>query len=326
MTRFISRLLFFWVVISSLSINAECKNRALLIGIGDYPSDSGWRKLSSENDVVLLGELLKDDFEVVRLLNSSASHDGIIKALVRLENSVQKGDTIFVLLSGHGQLMEPVADGKELDEAFIPYDAAKAFSNKYKGDRHLRDKELSKHVDVLRTKAGPKGLVVIAVDACHSGGMERDVVDKPYVIRGTSDIFGPSDEEKKYELLSYNLRNDAIDKIQKTKNETIQLKHFHDTINLPIADIQYVQREGRALSIYTQTMGTITTYESIKQLHYRINRPYFVFIDRGIFINIDYVRRTDHNTITLFNGTALGMSRNRSMDVKQAISKYWHIR
>ncbi len=118
----------------------------------------------------------------------------------------------------------------------------------------------------------------------------------------------------------------AIDKIQKTKNETIQLKHFHDTINLPIADIQYVQREGRALSIYTQTMGTITTYESIKQLHYRINRPYFVFIDRGIFINIDYVRRTDHNTITLFNGTALGMSRNRSMDVKQAISKYWHIR
>ena len=165
MTRFISRLLFFWVVISSLSINAECKNRALLIGIGDYPSDSGWRKLSSENDVVLLGELLKDDFEVVRLLNSSASHDGIIKALVRLENSVQKGDTIFVLLSGHGQLMEPVADGKELDEAFIPYDAAKAFSNKYKGDRHLRDKELSKHVDVLRTKAGPKGLVIIAVDA-----------------------------------------------------------------------------------------------------------------------------------------------------------------
>ena len=220
MTRFISRLLFFWVVISSLSINAECKNRALLIGIGDYPSDSGWRKLSSENDVELLGKLLKDDFEVVRLLNSSASHDGIIKALVRLENSVQKGDTIFVLLSGHGQLMEPVADAKELDEAFIPYDAPKAYSNKYKGNRHLRDKELSKHVDLLRTKAGPKGLIVIAVDACHSGGMERDVVDKPYVIRGTSDIFGPSDEEKKYELLSYNLRNNGIDKIQDERGQS----------------------------------------------------------------------------------------------------------
>ena len=118
----------------------------------------------------------------------------------------------------------------------------------------------------------------------------------------------------------------AVQEIHKLRDECVNLAVYRDTINLPIAEIQYVQREGRALAIYTQTQGKISVYESIKSLYQRIGKPYFIFIDRGIFVNIDYIRRTDHNTVSLFNGVTLGMSRNRAMDVKQAISKYWRIR
>ena len=117
----------------------------------------------------------------------------------------------------------------------------------------------------------------------------------------------------------------AVQEIRKVREECINITAFKDTINLPIAEIQYVQREGRALVIYTQTQGRITVYESIKSLHQRIGKPYFVFIDRGTFVNINYIRRTDHNTVALFNGVTLGMSRNRAFDVKQAIAKYWRM-
>ena len=108
--------------------------------------------------------------------------------------------------------------------------------------------------------------------------------------------------------------------------DSITVTWFRDIIRIPIADIIYVKKEQRHTMIYTQSQGQVQCQSNIKDLHKKIDRPYFLFIDRGVFINLDFVRRTDENTVTLFGNTILYISRNRIREVKENIARYFHIR
>ena len=57
---------------------------ALLVGVGQYPEDSGWRSLGADNDLELLrGALLKQGFleeNILILQNQNATKAGITTA------------------------------------------------------------------------------------------------------------------------------------------------------------------------------------------------------------------------------------------------------
>lgn len=55
-------LIFLMLLLSCIRIYPL--NRALLIGIGNYPKESGWVPISSENDISLLNNTLKNQFNV----------------------------------------------------------------------------------------------------------------------------------------------------------------------------------------------------------------------------------------------------------------------
>lgn len=152
-------------------------NRALLVGIANYPSQSGWEKLNSLNDVELLKPALETrGFEVTSLIDAQATHDGIVKAIKSLTRQCQPGDQVILHFSAHGQQVEDL-DGDEtdgLDEAIIPYDAKRRYSKQYYGQNHLIDDELNIYLITLRKRLGPKGFLLMTVDACHSGDTYRD--------------------------------------------------------------------------------------------------------------------------------------------------------
>lgn len=155
---------------------------ALIIAIGEYPEVGRWRNLSSMNDVKYVKEaLLKNGFEqnnIDTLLNSKATKAAMIKSLDDLYNKVQEGDIVYFQFSGHGQQIQD-DNGDELDgydEALIPYDAAAAYDPvTYKGENHFRDDLLGEKLNRIRKKVGPKGSLVVLIDACHSGTATRDV-------------------------------------------------------------------------------------------------------------------------------------------------------
>ena len=167
-------------------------HRALLVGIGQYPSESGWRAIHSENDIRLLTQRLRPSYQVETLVNEAATYQAILHALKELATHTQPGDTVLISFSGHGQ--QVVAVGKDhepdgLDEALIPYDALSRYSEAYQGDRHLIDDTLSVAVDAVRTRAGAGGFVLVLLDACHSGDSFReDSVKLNY--RGGYPVFG----------------------------------------------------------------------------------------------------------------------------------------
>lgn len=194
-------ILLLYLLIPNVSLAVK---RALIVGVSSYPAGSGWGHLSSDNDVIILRKAFSDFKDVQCLIDENATKYKICRAFDRLISVTQAGDTVIVHFSGHGQQMitSNMEEKDGLDEAFIPYDAQKVKTNSYHGEKHLTDNELSEYINRLRNKAGVNGFVLVTLDACHSGDMNKGLDEKDdYVIRGSSEIFGVNDDELRDSLM-----------------------------------------------------------------------------------------------------------------------------
>ena len=231
--------------------------RALIIGIADYPINSGWIPLSSGNDIILLKKTFADIGNIHSVINNQATKRGIVKNLNTLIEETQAGDTILIHFSGHGQQMLTSDSSEEdrLDEAFIPYDALKTKTHVYTGQNHLTDNELSTYVNEIRKKAGVNGMVIVSIDACHSGNMDRntnETTEKKNVVRGTDETFGVANAEVNDSLLAYS--RDDTTRIEKNN----------------IADVLYLSACGQ------HELNREITVDGLKygSLSYCISRAY----------------------------------------------------
>lgn len=157
---------------------------ALLIGIGNYPAEGGWATIHAPNDLAVIGAALRQrgfpEAHIFTLTDSAATRAGILQAWkTRLADRVKPGDIVYFQFSGHGQ---QVADdnGDEIDrfdEAIVPYDSPLRYvAGVYQGENLIRDDELNQLFTALRRRLGPRGNLMVVLDACHSGtgtrGME----------------------------------------------------------------------------------------------------------------------------------------------------------
>lgn len=183
----------FLVVLLLISGIANAQNKlALVIGIGDYPEESCWCKIHGDNDISIVIEMLEENgFEQVQILsNKAATKKGIMDALDNLAKKATHGDVIYIHFSGHGQQITDL-DGDEpdgYDEAWIPYDACKAYSENYQGQNHIVDDELFDYLSLFRIIVGDEGKIIVVSDACHSGTGSRGDEDVD-VVRGVQEKF-----------------------------------------------------------------------------------------------------------------------------------------
>ena len=188
----------FVIILLLASICTAAQNRyALLIGIGDYPQDSGWNKIHGDNDVSIIKTLLLEqgfvEGNIKILKNAEATKSGILSAMDQLRGKAQTGDVVYIQFSGHGQQVTDLNGDEEdhFDEAWIPYDAKKKYvAGEYEGQNHILDDELNKYLNGLRSKVGIRGKIVLVADACHSGSGSRGLGDDEEVyVRGTDEKF-----------------------------------------------------------------------------------------------------------------------------------------
>lgn len=185
------------VFILLFAYNAWGQSRyALLIGIGDYPEDSGWNKIHGNNDIsIIKPTLIRQGFPaeaIVQLLDSVATKNNILKAFDALAARLQTGDVAYIHFSGHGQQVSDLNGDEEdgFDEAWIPFDAKKKYEvGVYEGNNHLIDDELNAIFTRLRVRVGAKGKIIVIADACHSGSGSRGQLDDEIIVRGTGDKF-----------------------------------------------------------------------------------------------------------------------------------------
>ena len=100
---YLQKLILIALLLISGMVNAQNK-LALVIGIGDYPEESGWCKIHGDNDISIVTEMLEENgFEQVQILsNKAATKKGIMDALDNLAEKATRGDVIYIHFSGHG--------------------------------------------------------------------------------------------------------------------------------------------------------------------------------------------------------------------------------
>jgi transcription termination factor NusB len=161
-------------------LQAKSNKIALIVAVGNYPSYGGWSKISSSSDIPLIKNMLLSqgfkEQDIKLLVDSVATHDGIVAAINDIINRAQKGDIVFFHYSGHGQQIRD-DNGDEIDgydESLVPYDAYMRYKKGvYQGEKHLRDDELGNLLASLRSKVGLGGEIIVTLDACHSGTATR---------------------------------------------------------------------------------------------------------------------------------------------------------
>lgn len=173
--------------------NAQRK-RAFMVGISNYHANGYkvWNNIHGAEDVILLTpELEKKGFNVQSLTNEAATYQGILDALTQFIATSKKGDIVYLHFSCHGQPVEDGLKGDTLDErdhwdeAIVPIDAGNEYRESgYKGEKHITDDELNKYFTTLRKKIGPKGMLYVAMDACHAGTMSKKGLE---TVRGTNE-------------------------------------------------------------------------------------------------------------------------------------------
>lgn len=142
-----------------------------------------------------------------------------------------------------------------------------------------------------------------------SKGYQMDV--KRYILKSAP-------EEELKEALDY-----ACRMYEKSQEERISIFTSHDTINIPVDEILYVERLKRDLRITTQNDGTLYDRRSLKEFQKQLKGDSFIMIDKGKLINVDFVYKTKDNVVTMFDQTSFIISRRRISFVKEAIMKYW---
>lgn len=164
----------------AFSIYVQAEKHALIIAVGDYPVKTGWSSISSANDVPLIkNTLLNQAFKeenIMVLKNAMATRAGILDAIKALQAKIKPGDIVVIHYSGHGQQIFD-DNGEEIDdkdESIVPYDALVRFiPNKYEGQNHIRDDELSSIITTFRNTLGSSGQLLMLLDSCHSGSATR---------------------------------------------------------------------------------------------------------------------------------------------------------
>lgn len=170
------RMLLFFMLFLSVNLYSQ-KRRALVVGIGKYPKETGWQTIHGDVDADSITCMLQNaGFDkVVTLKNSAATKAAIVETLQSLALQSSEGDIVYIHFSGHGQQMiDRNSDEQDArDESWIPYDAYRKPNANDRGEKHLVDDEVGMLLDAIQAKVKQSGGIVVVVDACHSGTSTR---------------------------------------------------------------------------------------------------------------------------------------------------------
>lgn len=121
----------------------------------------------------------------------------------------------------------------------------------------------------------------------------------------------------------------VADHMQREDFGHIELVADNKKVYVPIAEIQYVERQGRIMQIYTRHNGLIEQKDAgFHKLYDQLNSKRFIMLDKGKFVNIDYVSAVGKSSVFVYvlsntEPMRVDMSRRRCGEVKREISEHW---
>ena len=98
---------------------------------------------------------------------------------------------------------------------------------------------------------------------------------------------------------------------------------YHDVTRVAYQEILYVHRVKRLTEIVLWGRPPVLDGRALSEVYSALNDPRFVLIERGCFVNLDYVTRISGQEVVLRNGERLQVSRNLLSTVKNTVFQLW---
>lgn len=115
----------------------------------------------------------------------------------------------------------------------------------------------------------------------------------------------------------------AVTQLEKLECGSLGVSHYGNMERIPYRNIVYIRHIARYCQIVTKNGKTIQDDRGIKKLFETIGDERFLFIDRGAFINLDYIQRIENGQAVMTNGDSLPISRRLLPQVKLTINRYY---
>lgn len=115
----------------------------------------------------------------------------------------------------------------------------------------------------------------------------------------------------------------ALKEASKIKRGSLSVSYYGNTTVIPFEEILYIQHLLRSSKIHTISSNVINDNRGLKELYSLLDEKQFIYIDRGTFVNLDYVIQIKGNTVVLKNKEELPASRGMLPKVKLAINRLW---
>ncbi len=295
------RLLLAFSLLPTLVL-AQSNRHALLIAVGNYAPKSGWGPLASCRDAELIRNTLQiQGFEsnnIQTLRDSEATRQGIDLAIQNLNTRVHPGDAVLLHFSGHGQ---QVADdnGDEpdgYDEAFVPYDSPMQFqAGAYEGANLLRDDALGQYILQLRKHLGPTGVLLVLIDACHSGTGAR--AETGASVRGSNVVMASAKYQQAHRSTNADPNGLEENKTEKTQQGAPVVAFFASSAH----EVNYESRDENG-----QRVGAMSN-----AFFKAISKAKSTTTNRALF---DQIKTEMYSHVTLQNPQAEGALDRRVLD------------
>lgn len=283
-------LTYFVFLLTQISILAQNKTHVLITGVGDYPSNSGWNKLSSHNDLELIRKTLVGfgipSSHITIKKDEDISHDNLLQYIQEhLLQRVNEGDFAFFHFSGHGQQIND-RSGDEidgLDEALVPFNSPKYFNKGiYEGENLITDDELSIQFSAIRKKLGPNGRLLISIDACHSGSSLRGITNA----RGSNVIM--AEDQDQYTIYEHKHESANLDNLDLNRPDLApQINFFSSSPHQMSYEYQDKNNISYGLFSYAfcRSLHELTKEDNYKSLWEKIS----LFISQETSLQSPYV-------------------------------------
>ena len=115
---------------------------------------------------------------------------------------------------------------------------------------------------------------------------------------------------------------DALSLITSLDENSYQIKVGSKNVRVLLKDVYCIKRDGKNAVFHLEcSMEKIR--KPLKVVFEEIGLPEFIFIDRGIIVNIIHVMKVCDGFAYMRNGDNLAISRSNINEVKEKLTKYW---
>ena len=117
--------------------------------------------------------------------------------------------------------------------------------------------------------------------------------------------------------------DDILDWYILQKDDFYLLETPRKTEKIPVRKIICIQKDGKYSIFVLENHSTIRIRQSLAETYASIDQEQFVYIDRGVIINLLHLTSVVSGKVTLKNGMELLISPSRLEDVKTKFLNYW---